>query len=281
MERKPSWLKVKLTDTGKYNSVMKILERHKLETVCSGANCPNRIHCYSQKTAAFLIMGPNCTRHCRFCNIKADPVRSIDSQEPERVAEAIMEMSLDYVVITSVSRDDLEDGGAGMFARTIDSIRKKNPAVKVEVLIPDFQGNPIALGTVIDSKPDVLNHNVETVERLYKDVRPEADYSRSLQVLKTAKNLAPETVTKSGFMLGLGEKEEEVDRLLEDLRRHDVDLVTIGQYLPPSKDHYPLAGYIEPGVFEKWRIKAEKMGFKGVQSGPMVRSSYHAKELSC
>jgi lipoic acid synthetase len=235
--------------------------------------------CFAQHTATFLILGSQCTRSCRFCSIQTGPVEPPDPDEPVRVAEVAQQMGLKYVVVTSVTRDDLPDGGAGHFAGTIEEIRKKIPDACVEVLIPDFQGHAPALQTVLEARPDVLNHNIETVPRLYSMVRPEADYQRSLDLIRRVKNYDAAIPTKSGLMLGFGEDSEEIKQTLEDLLSVNCRILTLGQYLQPTKNHLPVKRFIPPEEFEKWRDRALKMGFSEVASGPFVRSSYHAKEL--
>ncbi len=279
MKRKPEWLRVQLSDTKKYNSVNEVIRAHKLNTVCEGANCPNRVACYSKRTATFLILGSQCTRNCQFCNIVQGELPHPDLTEPERVAHGVKDLNLAHAVITSVTRDDLADGGAKIFAMTVDKIREMSPETIVELLIPDLQGNKEALDTVINTKPEVLNHNIETVPRLYETVRPEADYQRSLDVLQYVKDKDPKIITKSGLMLGLSETIEEIHAVLRDLREVGVDFVTIGQYLQPSKDHIDLVDYITPEVFDEIGDYAKSIGFKGVASAPLVRSSYFAKEL--
>ena len=279
MERKPEWLRVRLSDTPKYNSVNEVVKAHKLNTVCEGANCPNRVNCYSQRTATFMILGDTCTRNCQFCNIEKGQLPHPDKTEPERVALGVRDLDLAHAVITSVTRDDLADGGAEIFALTAAAIRKHAPDTIVELLIPDLQGNTVAIDRIMAERPEVLNHNIETVPRLYDAVRPEADYSQSLQVLKYVKDKYPETITKSGLMLGLGETEEEVKQVMMDLLDAGVDFLTIGQYLQPSKEHYPLAEYIRPEAFEALGHWALEAGFKAVASAPLVRSSYFASDL--
>ena len=279
MQRKPDWLRVRLSDTKKYNSVNDVIKAHKLNTVCEGANCPNRVNCYSQRTTTFLILGEQCTRNCRFCNIVKGELPHPDRTEPERVALAVKELGLAHAVITSVTRDDLEDGGAEIFAMTVKAIKDHAPETIVELLIPDLQGNKKALDTVMASGPEVLNHNVETVPRLYEDVRPEANYQQSLDVLNYVKEHYPSTITKSGLMLGLGESFDEVKAVMRDLLAAGVDVITIGQYLQPSKDHYDLVAYITPEEFDDLGAYAKSIGFKGVASAPLVRSSFYAKEL--
>ncbi|MDP2928138.1 MAG: lipoyl synthase [Candidatus Omnitrophota bacterium] len=274
---KPAWLnkKISLKDC----SVMKqVLRRLRVETVCEQAMCPNIGECFSRKTATFLILGRNCTRSCSFCNIqKAKPLPA-DRDEPERVAQAVGQLGLKHVVITSVTRDDLADGGAGIFADTVSRISQKLPEVTVEVLIPDFGFSLICLKIVAASRPQIIAHNLETVPSLYKSVRQGADYARSLGLLRALKKIAPELKTKSGLMLGLGEKPEEVLAVMNDLRSVECDLLSIGQYLAPSQKHYPVKDYISLGAFEDYKEKAKKLGFLHIESGPYVRSSYLAAE---
>ncbi len=255
-----------------------------LNTVCGGAHCPNQGECYAAGTATFMILGDVCTRHCRFCAVPGtDRPEPPDADEPDKVAQAARRMGLRYVVVTSVTRDDLPDGGADHFARTIRAIRRELPDARVEVLTPDFQGDEASLRTVLDARPDVFNHNVETVPRLYDTVRPQADYRQSLAVLRRAGQLAesgPARVfTKSGLMVGLGETDEEVRAVLADLRQAGCDIVTIGQYLAPSRDHLPVARFVEPAQFDAYRRQAMEMGFRAVAAGPFVRSSYHAEDV--
>ena len=258
---------------------MHLLRRHRLSTVCEEARCPNRGECFSKPTAAFLILGPQCTRSCAFCSVAAGHPRPVDCDEPEQVAAAASEMNLGYVVITSVTRDDLPDGGAGQFAKTVAALRAALPKARIEVLIPDFDGNIAALDVVLEAKPDVLNHNMETVARIYSKVRTKAHYGRSLSLLANAKCTAPDILTKSGLMLGLGESIGEVLELLSDLRSSGCELLTIGQYLQPTKKNLPVVKYIRPETFEALGKKALDMGFRLVASGPLVRSSLHAQEM--
>jgi len=276
--RKPEWLKVQISDTKKLVEVNEILKENNLNTVCEGANCPNRLECFSKKTATFMILGNNCTRGCKFCNISGGKPEMVDLDEPIRLAKAVKEMGLKHAVITSVTRDDLADGGSMQFYNTVMAIKEVSKDTVVEVLIPDFQGDIEALETVIKSNPEIINHNIETIERLYDAVRPEADYEQSLELLSNVKERS-DIYTKSGFMVGLGEKEEEVYKLIDDLAKHKVDFLTIGQYLPPSKEHYPLYEYVTPEVFDKYKEYAMKKGFKFVASAPLVRSSYNAYEF--
>jgi lipoic acid synthetase len=276
--RKPDWLKRRLPTGETFNQVRDLIEAGRLHTVCQEAKCPNIWECYSHRTATFLIMGERCTRNCRFCSVAPGPPGPLDPQEPARLAEAVERMGLKYVVVTSVTRDDLPDGGAGHFAATIHEIRRRVPGAEIEVLIPDFQGDPAALETVLRARPDVLNHNIETVPRLYPRVRPQADYRRSLELLRRAGEIAPGIPTKSGLMLGLGERPEEIRQTLLDLRAVGGRILTLGQYLQPSPEHLPVETYVPPDDFENWRKAALDMGFSEVASAPFVRSSYHAKE---
>jgi lipoic acid synthetase len=276
--RKPDWLKRRLPTGETFNQVRELIEAGRLHTVCQEAKCPNIWECYSHRTATFLIMGERCTRNCRFCSVTPGLPEPLDPDEPRRVAEAVERMSLKYVVITSVTRDDVPDGGAAHFATTIGEIRRRLPEAEIEVLIPDFQGDAAALETVLAARPNVLNHNLETVPRLYSQVRPQADYRRSLELLQRSRSLAPAIPTKSGLMLGLGEKPEELRRTLLDLREAGCRILTLGQYLRPSPEHLPVDAYVPPDVFEEWRKAALEMGFAQVASAPFVRSSYHAKE---
>ena len=278
-KKKPHWLKKRLPTGPEYEKVKELVGRDRLHTVCQEAKCPNMWECFSQQTATFLIMGSRCTRDCRFCSVAQGPVAPPDPADPERVAAAARQMGLGYVVITSVTRDDLADGGAAFFAETIAAIHRQIPAAKVEVLIPDFQGRAEALQAVLDARPDVLNHNIETVPRLYATVRPQASYRRSLQLLTRVKEYAPGLPIKSGLMLGLGESSEEVRATLKDLIDAGCRILTLGQYLQPSKAHLPVERFVPPEEFEQWRQVAIEIGFSEVASGPFVRSSYHAKEL--
>jgi lipoic acid synthetase len=276
---KPRWLKKRLPTGPEYEKIKELVGRDRLHTVCQEAKCPNMWECFSQQTATFLIMGSRCTRDCRFCSVAQGPVAPPDPAEPERVAAAARQMGLGYVVITSVTRDDLVDGGAAFFAETIEAVHRRIPAAKVEVLVPDFQGRAEALQAVLDARPDVLNHNIETVPRLYATVRPQASYRRSLQLLSRVKEYAPGLPIKSGLMLGLGESSEEVRATLKDLIDAGCRILTLGQYLQPSKAHLPVERFVPPEEFEHWRQVAIEIGFSEVASGPFVRSSYHAKEL--
>ena len=277
--QKPRWLKRRLPTGASYENVRTMLQKDRLHTVCQEAKCPNIWECFAQQTATFLILGSRCTRNCRFCSVDPGPLEPPDPDEPVRVAKVARQMSLKYVVVTSVTRDDLPDGGSGLFARTIVEIRKKIPDACVEILIPDFQGSAQALKTVLRAKPDVLSHNIETVPRLYPMVRPGARYRRSLELIGRVRTLGFSMPTKSGLMLGLGEEAAEIKSVLHDLLRVDCRMLTIGQYLQPAKKHLAVKRYIPPAEFEKWRDIALEMGFSEVASGPFVRSSYRAKEL--
>ncbi len=250
-----------------------------LLTVCEEARCPNLAECFSRRTATVLMLGDRCTRDCRFCAVQEGVPDPLDPDEPARVAELVERLGLGYVVITSVTRDDLPDGGARHFAETIRRVRSRVPSVRVEVLIPDFQGSEEALGTVLNAGPDVLNHNIETVPRLYQALRPEAEYGRSLHVLSRTRARKPEIVTKAGLMLGMGEREEEIRNTLEDLLASGCQILTLGQYLQPTDRHHPVERFVPPEAFEGWAERARTMGFLGVASGPFVRSSYRAAEL--
>jgi lipoic acid synthetase len=277
---KPLWLRRKLPDPEALQKMRGLLQRYGLNTVCEGALCPNRGECFNQGTATFLILGRTCTRNCTFCAIPSEErPPAPDPQEPRRIAAAASALGLTHVVVTSVTRDDLKDGGAGHFATTVRVLKESQPAIAVEVLIPDFQGSLESLKIVVDSGPDIINHNVETVPRLYPEVRPQADYRRSLRLLKEVKDIPPPRVTKSGLMLGLGEEKEEVLAVMEDLREISCDLLTLGQYLQPSGRHHPVLRYVPPEEFEELRRHGEKMGFKSVFSAPLVRSSFHAAEV--
>jgi len=277
--KKPPWLKKRIPPYQDLLKVKSILAATDLHTVCEEARCPNLGECFSRGTATFLILGNICTRNCGFCAVEhGDPVPA-DEKEAEKVAQAVEKMGLRYVVVTSVTRDDLPDGGASHYARTIQAIREVDGSAKVEVLIPDFQGDPSSLAMVLDASPDVLNHNIETVPRLYSKVRPQADYERSLRLLKRSKEYNLHLFTKSGFMLGLGEMREEVLDLMENLRQVKCDFLTIGQYLQPRPDRLPVVRFIPPEEFEEYKRIGEEMGFKAVASGPFVRSSFHASEM--
>jgi lipoic acid synthetase len=277
---KPVWLRRKLPDPETLTKMRGLLRRHGLHTVCEGALCPNQGECFGQGTATFLILGKTCTRNCTFCAIPTEErPPAPDPAEPERIARASAELGLRYVVVTSVTRDDLEDGGAAAFAATVRALKRMNSEIKVEILIPDFQGSAEALRIVLESAPHILNHNLETVPRLYPEVRPQADYGRSLQLLARAKELDPGQTTKSGLMLGLGEEGNEILRVMRDLREVSCDLLTLGQYLQPSGRHHPVVRFVPPEEFEDFQKAGEKLGFQAVFSAPLVRSSFHAAEI--
>ncbi len=274
---KPDWLKTKFHPQAT-EEVQALLSSLSLNTICSSAACPNMGECFNNHTATFMILGENCTRNCRFCNVSKQAVSAIDPHEPENLAKASRVLGLKHIVVTSVTRDDLPDGGASQFVKTIQALHNTLPDSTVEVLIPDFQGNIEALKMVLDAKPDILNHNIETVPALYANVRPMADYRQSLAVLKNAKDYAPDISTKSGIMVGLGETPDQVAQVMDDLREAGCDVLTIGQYLRPSPQHIAVAEYIKPKQFEAYQDLAYQKGFKYVASGPFVRSSYHALE---
>jgi lipoyl synthase len=276
---KPPWLRKRLPAGADFQKVQHRLEKGQLHTVCQEAHCPNIHECFSHHTATFLILGETCTRNCRFCAISSGPLSPPDPNEPKRVAKTALEMGLTYIVVTSVTRDDLPDGGAGHFADTIYQIKKKIPHAQIEVLIPDFKGDVKALYKVLDAGPSVLNHNIETAPRLYQTVRPEAIYTRSLELLNHAATYRKDIPTKSGLMLGIGETDREIQQTLTALRSVNCQFLTLGQYLQPSKEHLPVDRYVTPDEFINWADVAKGMGFTRVASGPLVRSSYHAKEL--
>jgi lipoyl synthase len=279
--RKPEWLKVNLSTGEDYQNVKEIkhmMRSKTLHTVCEEAKCPNLHECWVNRTATFMILGDICTRACRFCAVKSGLPTELDLQEPERVAEAAVQMGLRHCVVTSVARDDLADGGALIFAETIRAIRRRMPMCGVEVLIPDFQGNQESLQIVLDAKPDVLNHNVETVERMSDRVRSKAKYRRSLELLSRSKQMAPRIPTKSSLMVGVGEEWDEILRTMDDLREADCNILTIGQYLQPTTNHLSVQAYYTPEQFTALKDEGMKRGFNHVESGPLVRSSYHAHE---
>lgn len=277
--RKPAWLRRSLPKGRAFEQVRGFVHAGRLHTVCQEAQCPNMWECFSRHTATFLIMGHRCTRRCRFCAVEHGPSGSPDPEEPARVAEVVKRMGLHYVVITSVTRDDLPDGGAGLFAATIEAIRSMVPDALVEVLIPDLQGSTDALRTILDARPAVLNHNIETVPRLYPLVRPGAGYHRSLEIFRQAGAYAPSIPLKSGLMLGLGESSDEVKEVLGDLRAAGCSILTLGQYLQPTRDHLPVERFVPPEEFDRWKEIALAVGFSDAASGPFVRSSYRAQEL--
>ena len=276
--RLPEWLKVKAPGSAGYLELRQLVRSEGLNTVCEEAHCPNIGECWDRGTATFMVLGDICTRACSYCAVKTGMPTTLDLQEPVRLAETVERLGLRYAVITSVDRDDLPDGGAFIFAQCIRQIRKRLPSCKVEVLIPDFQGDADALATVMEARPDTLNHNIETVRRVFGRVRPKGDYDMSLELLANAKRLDEHAVTKSGMMVGLGESWDEILETMRDLRSVDCDLLTIGQYLRPSGKHAPLARWYTPGEFDELRREGEDMGFRHVASGPLVRSSYHADE---
>ena len=278
---KPEWLRVKAPQVERIGNTANLLSDLKLNTVCQEASCPNIGECFASGTATFLIMGPGCTRACPYCDINFDrSKRDLDPTEPGRLAEAVYRMKLKHVVITSVNRDDLDDGGASQFYKCVSEVRLKSPETTIELLIPDLCGNWSALEEVLDSKPNVLNHNIETVPTLYRKVRPQGNYQRTLELLKRTREYFPSVYTKSGFMLGLGEKDDEVLNLLMDLRSHDVDIVTIGQYLSPGPKHLPVQRFVSPSKFNYFKLFGEnELGFMQVVSSPLTRSSYHAEEI--
>ncbi|HKQ04160.1 MAG TPA: lipoyl synthase [Blastocatellia bacterium] len=279
--RLPEWLRKPQRNVEADHELKRMLRTRGLHTVCEEARCPNRHDCFARGAATFMILGDVCSRSCGFCAVKTGrglPMASL-RDEPEQVAEAAAQLNLRYVVITSVNRDELPDGGAAHFAHTIQAVRRRLPGAKIEVLTPDFKGSREALHAVLDARPDTFNHNVESVPRLYRRVRPQADYQQSLDVLRNARLYSREVLTKSGLMVGLGETGDEVRRLLEDLRAHDVDVVTIGQYLQPTRHHLPVEEYVHPDVFAAYRELGERLGFRAVFSGPLVRSSFMAEMI--
>ena len=275
--RKPDWIRIKLPNSHKMTEIKNLLRLNHMVTVCEEASCPNLPECFSHGTATFMIMGDKCTRRCSFCDVAHGRPDPLDIKEPENLANTVSVLKLKYVVITSVDRDDLRDGGAGHFAACIKAVRAQNPDIKIEILVPDFRGRmEKALLELANQPPDVFNHNIETVPRLYKQARPGSDYAWSLKLLQEHKLRFPHIPTKSGLMLGLGETMEEIQQVLMDLRAHQVDMLTLGQYLQPSRHHMPVARYVTPMEFEQLREAAQLLGFSHVASGPLVRSSYHA-----
>ncbi len=274
--RRPEWLKARIPGGEEYSRLKALSDKHKLHTVCEEARCPNMGECWNHGTATFMILGDICTRSCGFCAIKTGKPTELDADEPRRVADAVKIMGVRHAVITSVNRDELYDGGAQIFAETIRQIRNINPATKIEVLIPDFRGDEFALDIVLDAFPDILNHNTETVPRLYSIVRPQAKYERSLELLQRAKRRG--FVTKTGVMVGIGERQEEVLEVMNDLTKINCDVLTIGQYLQPTKDHLPVDRFVHPDEFQHYKEVGKQLGFKHVESGPLVRSSYHAEQ---
>ena len=277
LPRKPDWIRVRVKNPGEVQRIKGLLREQKLHTVCEEAACPNLAECFGGGTATFMIMGDICTRRCPFCDVAHGRPNALDADEPRHLAETVANLKLKYVVVTSVDRDDLKDGGAQHFVDCITEVRKLNPATKMEILVPDFRGRmDIALRLISECPPDVFNHNIETVPRLYKAIRPGSDYQHSLQLLQRFKQERPDIATKCGLMVGIGETEEEVIALLDDLKAHDVDLVTIGQYLQPSKTHAPVDRFVHPDEFARYAAYGRQLGFRNIASGPMVRSSYHA-----
>ncbi len=272
--KRPDWLKVRLPSGDNYSDVLKLMRKSQLHTVCEEARCPNLAECWNHRTATFMILGEVCTRTCGFCNVKTGVPRKVDWDEPRRVAESVKELGLRHAVITSVDRDDLPDGGARVYSETVRLIRELNPDCTVEILVPDFKGDEKAFEIIMENPPDILNHNLETVERLYHAVRPQAKYDRSLKLLRWFKEKGLRT--KSGIMVGIGETKEEVVELMRDLREHSCDILTIGQYLQPTKEHLPVARYVDLDEFRFYKEEGLKLGFLAVESGPLVRSSYHA-----
>ena len=277
--KKPEWIRAKLPSGGQFMEIKRILREQKLHTVCEEASCPNIGECFSKGTATFMIMGDICTRRCPFCDVGHGRPNPLDPEEPKHLAETVAALKLKYVVITSVDRDDLRDGGAGHFADCIKAIRELSPSTQIEVLVPDFRGRlDVALEILAATPPDVMNHNLETAPRLYKQARPGADYKHSLELLKRYKALRPDVATKSGIMVGLGEDDEEVREVMHDMREYDIDMITIGQYLQPTDGHLPVLRYVSPQMFKTFETEALDMGFKHAAVGAMVRSSYHADE---
>ncbi len=276
---KPAWLKKKLPVGGDYQRVTRLLANSKLHTVCQEANCPNMFECFSKDTSTFMILGSNCTRNCRFCNVASNSPTPVDPGEPKRVADTVLKLKLTYVVVTSVTRDDLPDGGASHFARVIQAVKRAGHGIRVEVLIPDFQGDIKALEIVGHAEPDVINHNIETVRGLYSKVRPQARYQRSLDLIQNVATHFPGLPAKSGIMVGLGEDRQSVHQVMDDLYDHGCNILTVGQYLQPTRDHLPVEKFYSPEEFEQLDRRARDIGFEQVAAGPFVRSSYKAGEL--
>lgn len=280
LSKKPDWIKVRLPSNPVFFSTKALISDLKLHTVCESAQCPNRWECWSQGTATFMIAGERCTRACGFCAVSTAKPLALEDDEPQRVAEAIRRLNLKHVVITAVARDDMADGGADHFGKTIEAVRASNPAMIIEVLTPDFNGKEASLQRIVEAKPHVFNHNLETVERLTPVVRSRAKYRLSLEVLARIKKMAPDIVTKSGLMLGLGETENELFQAMDDLRESNVQVLTLGQYLRPTPEHLPVVEYVRPETFDLYREIATNKGFEFVASGPLVRSSYHAADFN-
>lgn len=281
MRRHPDWLKVKIGGGENYSRMKKLLRNAKLHTICEEAKCPNMAECFSSGTAVFLILGNVCTRNCKYCNVKHGVPEKPNPNEPKNVAESIKKLNLKYAVITSVTRDDIDDGGATVFCNTLDKIKNLKINCKIELLIPDFKGKKSSLKKVVDCKPDVINHNIEVVRELFPYIRPQGNYDISINLLKNVKEFNKNMKTKSGFMVGLGENMGQIIETMKDLREADVDFLTIGQYLQPSKNHADIKKYYTPKEFDELKKMALKMGFKHVESGPLVRSSYHAERAIC
>ena len=275
-KRRPPWLTIRMPTGETYRDLKRLMRSKSLHTICEEARCPNMAECWGHGTATFLILGDVCTRSCRFCDVQTGRPAPLDWDEPERVAQAVRAMDLRHVVITSVNRDEREDGGAPIFALCIERVRQAQPGCTVEVLVPDFKGSVAALKTVMDARPDILNHNVETVPRLFRQVQPQDRYEWAMVTLRNAKELWPQAVTKSGIMVGLGETFDEVLEVMGDLRQVGVDILTVGQYLQPTRKHMPIDRYYTPEEFDEFKRRGEEMGFKWVESGPLVRSSYNA-----
>jgi lipoic acid synthetase len=274
----PSWIRVRVSEGENFKDLKQMVRSGRLHTVCEEARCPNIFDCWNRRTATFMILGDICTRACRFCAVTSGRPTELDLGEPVRVADSVAELGLKHAVITSVDRDDLLDGGAGIFARTIHAIRRRSPGTTIEVLTPDFEGDFNAVRTVVEAGPDIFNHNTETVPRLYSRIRPRAVYANSLALLRHVKTLAPSMVTKSGLMVGLGETEDELLEVFSNMRAHDIDVLTVGQYLRPTKKHAEVVRYYRPEEFARLKVQAVEMGFGHVEAGPLVRSSYHADE---
>ena len=279
VQRKPAWIRVKAPGSPRWAETNRIVRENKLVTVCEEAGCPNLGECWDKKHATFMIMGDTCTRACAFCNVKTGMPRPVDLLEPEHTAIAAAKMGLTHIVITSVDRDDLPDGGASQFVKVIEALRRETPKTTIEILTPDFRNKPeSAVAAIVDARPDVYNHNLETVPRLYRSSRPGSDFEWSLDLLQEFKKRVPGVPTKSGLMLGLGETDEEVIEVMQRMREHDIDMLTLGQYLQPSRNHLPVQRFVHPDTFAWFAEQGEAMGFKNVASGPLVRSSYHADQ---
>lgn len=279
LPKKPDWIRVKMPTGAQVSRIKSTLRKHKLASVCEEAQCPNLGECFSNGTATFMILGDICTRRCPFCDVAHGRPNALDDNEPVELARAIADMKLKYVVITSVDRDDLRDGGAGHFAKCIRETRALSPDIKIEILVPDFRGRmDVALDILVAESPDVFNHNLESVPALYKKIRPGSDYQWSLDLLKNYKQRRPDVISKSGLMLGLGESREDLIQVLHDMREHNIDMITMGQYLQPSRNHLPVERFVPPEEFEEYKEIAENLGFKSVASAPLVRSSYHAEQ---